>query len=268
VLREKRITTGLENAQLPFVIDFWREMAKLEVHIVGVADPDEVAISLKGENLTLFEALTLALEPHGLGFEVRETILVITPKHQISAPRHNAPLWSPAAESARIEALLEALSSRDPAARRKAEQDFLGLGEASLEALGEAARLLDLPQASQARALRERILEERKLWLLDSGSGARAQALTDGQKRLLEGKVTCSVRAVQAGEFLASTAKTLGVKLDVRTAPPRAVTLTLQEVPLGALLRALTLPHGLDFYLDGDTIVVDTAANVRAAVEK
>jgi len=35
---------------------------------------------------------------------------------------------------------------------------------------------------------------------------------------------------------------------------------------LGSLLKAATRSRGLDFYLDGTTIVIDTAANVRAAV--
>jgi hypothetical protein len=40
------------------------------------------------------------------------------------------------------------------------------------------------------------------------------------------------------------------------------------NIRVDSLLGALTDPLGLDFYMDGDTIVVDTEKNVRAAVEK
>ena len=38
-----------------------------------------------------------------------------------------------------------------------------------------------------------------------------------------------------------------------------------QEV---SFVSALTRPYGLDYRLDGRTVVVDTASNIRAAIEE
>ena len=43
---------------------------------------------------------------------------------------------------------------------------------------------------------------------------------------------------------------------------------SIHEARLDSLLKAMLRPSGLDFYLNGETVVVDSAANVRAAVGK
>ncbi len=266
-LREKRMTCEYDNAPLTAVVDYWNEIHKIRIHIVGVDAPEDVSITFKGKDLALFEVVTLALEPHRLGIAVQDDVLVISPKDRIRPPRPGAPIWTSADEAARMEALLASLGSSDPAARRKAEQSLSELGERALAPIGEAARLLDLPLASQARALRDRILQEQKLWLLDAGSGAGIQELSDEQNRLLGGTLTLNVDDVPREDVLNAAVKTIGAGIDLRARPPGRISLSARDLPLEAVLKSLTRPYGLDYYLEGRTIVVDTAARVRAAMQ-
>ncbi len=267
-LREKRVTLEMDDAPLTAFVDYLRQISLLNIHLVGIDNPDQRRITLKGADLALFQALTLALEPQGLGTAVRGDVVQIVRAAGAPTPGLGGPLWTSPDEAARVDALLEALGSRDPSARRGAEQAFLDLGEWALAPLEEAARLLDLPLSAQARSLRSRIFEEHRLWLLDEGSGADLQELTAEQERTLGVDISFSLESVPAAEALAAWAKTAGARLDLRTSPPGDVSLSLRDVPLRSLLKAVTRPRGCDFYLEGDRIVVDAAAKVRAAVEK
>jgi hypothetical protein len=62
--------------------------------------------------------------------------------------------------------------------------------------------------------------------------------------------------------------KSLGLKFRMNAAPQTALSASFNGEPLSSFLKAATRPGNLDFYLEGETIVIDTEDNVRAVVER
>jgi hypothetical protein len=58
------------------------------------------------------------------------------------------------------------------------------------------------------------------------------------------------------------------VKATLRAPAEFRIHLFARGLTTASLLKAVTRPYGLDFYLDGAALVIDRADRVRAAVEK
>ncbi len=195
---------------------------------------------------------------------LEDVILVVREGEPILRSAWNGAVWAAPAEARRLESLIEELASTDPARQEKAHDGLTDLGLAALEPLREAARLLEPAAAARCRAARRRILDREGAWVVDEPSGAELQTLSPGQRALLDRPLSDTPPGLRPAELLAhhQIPHRVQVKRDL---PVHAFT---HKVKVESLLKVLTRPSGLDFYLDGGTVVVDTAARVRAFVQK
>jgi hypothetical protein len=176
----------------------------------------------------------------------------------------NGPAWTSPEKARELETLLADLASDDVSRQGLAEQGLLKIGADALVPLGEAAQIWDAPAARRCRQTRRRILDAGGLWWTDEPSGAELQSRSPAQRELLAKPVDLVARGLLLQELLVQA----GVKADFRIPADLRIQLFARALPLGSLLKAVTRPYGMDFYLDGTTVVIDTAQNVRAALEK
>ncbi|HVR87064.1 MAG TPA: hypothetical protein VMU54_22255 [Planctomycetota bacterium] len=176
----------------------------------------------------------------------------------------NGPAWTTPEQARELETLLADLASDDLSRHGPAEQGLEKLGADALHPLREAAQVFAPPAAQRCRQVRRRILDQKGLWMTDEASGADLQSLSEAQRKLLAKPVEIAARAVPLPELLEKA----GVKATLRSAPEFRITLFGRALPTRSLLQAVTRPYGLDYYLDGATLVIDRAERVRAAVEK
>jgi len=111
--------------------------------------------------------------------------------------------------------------------------------------------------ASMYRVLQCDLAESLKVWILDRPSGIDLQTLTDAQKAILARPMGTGQKGL---ENLPVVVKIAG---DVRV-----LCSTTPRLKLGSFLKAVVRVQGLDLYMDGNEVVIDTPANVRKVVEK
>jgi hypothetical protein len=207
---------------------------------------------------------TLLLDSAGMHFVAgRKTVAIRLGERSLDPW---APMWLPPAEARRVQTLIDALSFPDPEVEEEAWRGIYvdSLEGPALNAVRQAAGLLEGPVKERARALREKLLKrifERDNPEADVVSGVDLQALDAAQTAILQ-------RRVDARGKLDRILADAGMKARILARPQQDRGVTLNGVRVVALLRAVTLPYGLDFYMDGETVVIDTAANVRAVVER
>jgi hypothetical protein len=176
----------------------------------------------------------------------------------------NGPAWTTPEKARELETLLAELASDDVSRHRPAEQALLEFGPDAVHTLREAALIFDPPAAQRCRQVRRRILDAKGLWVTDEASGAELQSLSEAQRQLLARPADISARGLQLQELLAQA----GVKATLRAASELRYHLFAKALSTKSLLMAVTRPYGLDFYLDGSTVVIDTAEHVRSSVDK
>ncbi|HEV3028927.1 MAG TPA: hypothetical protein VG457_15215, partial [Planctomycetota bacterium] len=176
----------------------------------------------------------------------------------------NGPSWTTPDRARELETLLADLASDDLSRHGPAEQGLKKLWAEALYPLREAELILDPPVAGRCRRIRRRILDANEVWMTDEASGAELQSLSDAQRQLLAKPVDIAARGLPLQDLLEKA----GVKATLRTSSELRITLFGRALPTGSLLKAVTRPYGLDFYLDGATLVIDRAGRVRAAVER
>lgn len=205
---------------------------------------------------------TLLLDAAGMHFVAgRERVFI---RNGERAHYPDAPIWLPPSEAKRVQTLVDALSSPDP---KGEEEAWRGINVDRLEgqalaSVRQATWLFEGPAKERACALRQKLL--RRIFESDRAdvvSGVELQVLDKRQHDLLQLRVDAKGKIEK---ILADAA----VKCRILARPEGDRSVTLKGVRVVALLRALTHPYGLDFYMDGDTVVIDTAANVRQAVER
>jgi hypothetical protein len=264
-LRSIRITIDMENAPLTAIVKYIGEIGKLTfvVDPVAIPNPDADVISFKVQDIVLDGALKLMLGPREMGYvAVGDVVLVTKWEKVLVSP--TPPFWTTPAEAREVEALLADVSSGDPERQKRGEDGLLLKGPDALGPLTEAAKSLSGEGAGRCRALRLKLAEAVGAWLVDEPSGVDLQTLTKAQQDLL----TKSRQLPATDQSLREALQSIGVQASFKAGDSLHLKGCLQSASLGSLLKALLRPGGLDFYLDGETIVVDTAANVRAALEK
>jgi hypothetical protein len=192
-----------------------------------------------------------------------EVGIITAEKAPIGGTRWDGPVWLPYDLTVKFEHGLAGLASSDPTRQNEARDELVRIGAAALEPLLQASRLLEPAAAARCRDAAARI----DAWLVDQASGSDLQSLTDAQRRIAGSRITTEFKEMPWADAVAVIAKTVGGKVSVRSVLDRKVSLDLRDVPLIPLLKALTRPYGLDVCFDQETIVVDTAARIRSAVE-
>jgi hypothetical protein len=100
--------------------------------------------------------------------------------------------------------------------------------------------------------------------LADQPGAAETQTLTPGQKAIRARRLALK----SADKTLDALLNENGVKVRFDVPLPGPLVMAGGDLPVDALLRAVLQPLDLDYWMDGDTIVVDTTAMARAAVQR
>jgi len=217
-------------------------------------------VSMKMYDLPAASALALLLQPRRMDHAPLESLVVITPSGKVW--RATAPTQD---ETRTIELRLKDLVSSDAAAQSKAYEDLVTLGPPALEPLMGALGTLEGKAAERVRTVCRKIAwDHGNLWLVDLPSGADLQKLSGPQRKLLDTRINCETGGMELEDFL----KSQGLKVSMKAKPVGPFAASVKAEPLASLLKAVTRSADLDFYLEGETIVIDTTDNVRAAVEQ
>jgi hypothetical protein len=264
-LRAIRITIDMQNAPLTTIVDYISEISRLSFVFApsGIPNPDGEVISIKVQDIVLEGALKLMLAPRQLQHAaVGDVVLVSGAGKILQSPA--PPFWSTPEEARQMETLLGDLASSDAERQRRAEEELVKMGEPALGPITEASHVFEGPAAERCRALRLKIAESLGAWLIDEPSGVDRQNLTKAQREILGRTLNLKLGNLPLKEVLEAAKLNVSFKAGESLKPAGS----FREARLDSLLKAALRPGGLDFYMDGETIVVDTAANVRAAVRK
>jgi hypothetical protein len=193
-----------------------------------------------------------------------EGILFTNEPERVHGGRPEGPVWTRPDWALNLEDLVGRIASDDAARRGAAAVELLRTDTPILEPLLQASRILPPEAAARCRAARERYIDARGLWMTDEPSGAERQGLSMAQRALLEQRIDLQA----SGEPLGQVLKKAGLAARVQARDDLGQHLWVKGLKRGTLLKALTGPYGLDFLLDGDTVVIDTAAKVRGVLAK
>jgi hypothetical protein len=274
----------------------WEKQPKVTIDVAGVPLQDAIAEILRqAGDLPLVWNSRIAILEENVSFKVQQIVpegalkLLLQPReincisgpgcalitsleaHALPAPSPRA-LWARPVVARELETLIADLASGDPQRHEKAIRRLKEADAAQepdlwtiLDALAAASWTLEGDALNRVQRLRRNIAASHRAWISDLPSGADFQTLTAAQRALLDARV-----AIPTSEALtlAQLLKRDGVRADFRTPFAAAYRGLGKEPTRGALLRVALRPEGLDFYLDGETIVIDSAEKVQAAVEK
>jgi hypothetical protein len=276
----------------------WERRAKVSMHVedVPVLDAIKEILRQADDHLSLiWEDSRRVLTEEHVSFAVREIApegalrLLLQPRNitcithsdcaliassgtdSLSTPAPSA-VWLAPDVAREVESLIADIASGDPEREGKVRRCLRAPDESrSLEArpvldgLAAASWALEGEALRRCQRLRRTFAASHRIWYQDIPSGADLQALAPAQRALLEVRI-----ALPASDPLTLDAllKREGVRCEFRT-PAAATYRGMGKAPTcGTLLKIALRPEGLDFYMEGETIVVDRAEKVQAAVEK
>jgi hypothetical protein len=191
-------------------------------------------------------------------------LLVTRPEWLPLQVGERTPWWTTPDEAQRAEAVIDDLASDDPSRQEKARSDAKEAGRDGLVWIRhgrfgvDPARIPRFVEAMSTQAAAMGIV------VAEPVGGAYQQDLTARQQAILSRPLSLRVRGQTLDEIL----KGKGIELRLQAPMKGPILVSSPSLRVDHLLVALTQPLGLDFAMDGETIVVDTAANVRKAVEK
>ena len=228
-------------------------------------DGGQNVVVMKTFDLTLGDNLSMILLPRRMDFAPLEGLVVITPAEKPWKANATRAVPLTPEETQKVELSLKNLISSDAKAEQQGYEDLVTVGPPALGPLLGALGRLEGEGALRVRAVCRKIAwDHGNRWLVDLPSGADLQKLSGAAKKLLETRMDCEAGKVQLEDLL----KAKGVKVNFKAKPQDPIFVSLKGEPLASILKAATRSSGLDFYLDGETIVIDTQDNVCAAVER
>lgn len=231
--------------------------------------------TFKVSDIPMDSALRLLVVSRGLSFLASEDALLIevpgsdTLKKSFTAswtpPPHT--LWLAASDAQGAEALVADLRSSDVARQKRAADRFREMPSSrALPVLGCAAGYLEGDALRRCAHLRQDIAARAGVWICDLPSGADLQTLKPAQRAILDSPVV--LPGSTGGRPLENILKGLGIRFTSHAAVDRSLRVAGKPLALRGFLNLVLRSRGLDYFLDGETVVIDTAASVRAAVER
>jgi len=275
---EKRLTVTVDcsDTRLQNVIADILRQANGTLALIwgGYVDILEERVTFRVSNMSPEMALRMLLYPRNINcvFGSGCALLASPGITSLPAPTPRV-VWLKPALARKLETLIADLASADDKWPEKVRGRFRELEEmpgldaptAVLNALASAAGTLEGAALQRCQRLRRAIAASHQIWYEDLPSGADLQALTPAQKAILEAKVVIPAPRIMTLEEIFREG---GVRVDFREPVRTAYALQGKEPTRASMLRIVLRPRGLDFYLDGETIVIDSAERVQAAVEK
>jgi hypothetical protein len=255
-LEEKKVDMFFESARFSDILKHFAESLGLPV-VLGTAVDPEVKVTFKTHDLIAKNSLKLLLQQFALVHLVKDEILFITSPGTLLVQTPTAPLWATPERATTLKAIIGTIAKGEPT-------DIPGEPESEdIRALVQASRALEGAAGARCRRAAALWAEKAHLWLIDQPSGAELQSLTEAQRTILS--KPCQPTE---GESLGALFRRLGLKVQYRVPFDRSLRVFGRAVSVSSLLKFLARPEGVDFYLEDETIILDTSANVRAAVEK
>lgn len=248
------IDLAFENSKALDIVDFVADFTQAPFFVAADDSLLDKPVTFKVKALSVQNTLRLLFSQYRLEYRVvDEVVLVDEPGMRLVSSAGDAPVWAEPAEARRLESLV-----RDVAAGGRA-----AAGRDAVPVLLRAARTLEGEAAARCRAAARKAAEEERLWLLDEPSGAELQRLSPEQKAVLAKKMSFTIK-----QDPVESLKKEGVACVLRAPLDTNRQFYVRGVPTITFLKALTRPRGLDFFMEGTTVVIDTPSNVQAAVEK
>jgi len=234
------------------------------------------SVSFKIESFPFDSALQLLLQRKGTDCIVGpDSVLITSRGHNALRTSRSGVLWLKPAPARAAETLIADLASGDPKRiekmmhRLQESEALQGVEtETVLDVLDAASGALEGDALRRCQRLRRTIAAGGWAWCPDLPSGAELQSLTPAQRALLDARVTLPATD---GLTIEELLKRDGVRFDLRSTwnPSAPAYRGMGKAPTRlSLLRLALRNEGLDFYLDGETIVIDTEDKVRETVEK
>jgi hypothetical protein len=222
----------------------------------------EGPVGMKANDMPAVSMLALLLQPRKMDFATVDGLVVITTRSRVWKATSEPPTPE---EAKTVEFRLKDLVSSDAAKQEKAYDDLVTLGPPALGPLMAALGPLEGKPAQRVREVCRKIAwDHNNLWLAGLPSGADVQKLSGPQKKLLDTRITCETVSMELENYL----KSLGLKYRIEAGPQAPLSASFTGESLSSFLKAATRPENLDFYLEGETIVIDHADNVKAVVER
>jgi hypothetical protein len=259
-LKAKTLSCKFERANPLDVMASISESSEVSFLLDARRKPPEAPLRLQVKNQTADQVLAALARETLLGYVLIDDWVFLThAPARVVGTRPYGPVWAEPEAARKIEDLIARLSSEDADGRRAADEALLGTDQTILGPLLQGSRILPAAAAERCRAARQRYIDEKGLWLPDEPAGAERQSLLDEQRALLQAPI--DVRAIDIS--LDDVLRKAGISATVKAKVDLRYHLWTKGMKTGALLKALTGPYGLDFVLEGKTVVIDTAANVR-----
>jgi hypothetical protein len=174
------------------------------------------------------------------------------------------PLWTSPEESLQAEAIIDDLASEDAARHEKARSVARKAGRSGIAWIWHGRYGVEFKNQPRFSDALKALARELGVLLGEPMGGAYQQHLTPAQLAILSKPLSIRSR----DKTLEALLQSKGIRIRFQAPMAMPLLVSSPDIRVDSLLGALTDPLGLDFYMDGDTIVVDTEKNVRAAVEK
>lgn len=256
-LDERKPTMDFENVQTSEILGFLGDSVGLPILMLTSSVDLDKKVTFRTKDLVAKNSLKLLVSQFNLDYAMVDgAILIVAPGSSI-VRTPPSPIWKSPEEASRIEAVLHKIAAGEPV-------DVLRTCKAGdLGALLQAGKALEGPAAGRCRRAAALVAENAHLWPIDQGSGVDLQELTPAQKGILamEGKALDQ-------ETVVAFLKRWGLKHSLKTPVELQVRAYGPALRVGSLLKSVLRPQGYDFYMEGETLVIDTSAGVRAAVDK
>jgi hypothetical protein len=234
-----------------------------------VQDPrlpiDHRLVTFKVKDLNLKNSLKLLVSQFSLDILVCDHWVLITQKDLAPyRPRDPQPMWRAPDEAKEIQGWIADLASDDPTRHQRAREAAKEAGRGGLDWLVHASSATEPPLSTRYGEVLRSVATELGIRLADQPASAAAQPLTPAQKAIR----SRTLKLKSADKTLETLLKENGVKTRFLSPVSDPILVAGGDLPVDALLRAVLHPLGLDYFMDGETVVIDTADKARAAVER
>jgi hypothetical protein len=228
-------------------------------------DIPDIKATFKVKDLALKNCLKLLVSQ--LFLDVRACdrwVLVTKPEWVPFQQKDRGSLWLSPEEATRAEGWIDDLASEDPARHETAKSAAREGGRRGLEWLLLASNATEPPLSARFGETLRSVAADLGIPLADAPAAAEAQKLSPAQQAIRNRTLALKTSTLTLQALL----KEHGIRARIQAPVVGPLLVSAPSLTVDDLLRAVLHPLGADYYMDGDTIVVDSAKNTRAAVEK
>jgi hypothetical protein len=224
----------------------------------------EVPTTFQTKDLSVNNNLKLFLTQQSLSAAIFGGALLITkPEWRPFRLPEMGPLWTTPDDARRAESVIDDLASGDAVLQERARTVAREAGRDGLRWICHGRSGIDPSRISRFSDALDAQASQMGVMFAEAAGAAYQQDLSPTQRALLSKPLSLKSR----DQTLEALLKSKEIKLRLQAPMASPVLVSSPSIRVDTLMVALTRPLGLDFMVDGDTIVVDTVEKVRKAVE-